>query len=66
MEGQTNPLLKSPSSKVGGTTMSLVKVVLKVQTLVISEICQYICSLVEKICKSFSHFFNKKYKCVLL
>ena len=44
-------------------TTSLVNVLLKFQTL-ISQICQYFLSKkCEKLlqCKSFSHFFNKKY-----
>ena len=49
-------------------TTSLVNVTLKFQTL-ISQICQY-CLLkkCEKLlhCKSFSHFFNKKYQCFWL
>ena len=49
-------------------TTSLVNVSLKFQTL-ISQICQYF--LLEKCekllhCKSFSHFFNKKYQCIWL
>ena len=49
-------------------TMLLVNVSLKFQTL-LSQICQYF--LLEKCekllqCKSFSHFFNKKYQCIWL
>ena len=49
-------------------TMSLVNVSLKFQTL-ISNTCQYfLLKTCEKLlqCKSFSHFFNKKYQCVWL
>ena len=49
-------------------TTSLVNVSLKFQTL-ISQICQYFLSKkCEKLlqCKSFSHFFNKKYHCIWL
>ena len=48
--------------------MLLVNVSLKIQTL-ISNICQYfLLKQCEKLlqCKSFSHFFNKKYQCVWL
>ena len=47
---------------------SLVNVSLKFQTL-ISQICQYLLlKKCEKLlhCKSFSHFFNKKYQCIWL
>ena len=47
-------------------TTSLVNVSLKFQTL-ISNICQYfLLKKCEKLlqCKSFSHFFNKKYQCI--
>ena len=47
-------------------TTSLVNVLLKFQTL-ISNICQYfLLKKCEKLlpCKSFSHFFNKKYQCI--
>ena len=49
-------------------TTSLVNVSLKIQTL-ISDICEYFLSKkCEKLlqCKSFSHFFNKKYHCIWL
>ena len=49
-------------------TTSLVNVSLKFQTL-ISEICQYfLLKKCEKLlhCKSFSHFFIKKYQCIWL
>ena len=49
-------------------TTSLVNVSLKFQTL-ISQICQYfLLKKCEKLlqCKSFSHFFNKKYQCIWL
>ena len=49
-------------------TTSLVNVSLNFQTL-ISEICQYfLLKKCEKLlqCKSLSHFFNKKYQCILL
>ena len=49
-------------------TTSLVNVSLKFQML-ISEICQYfLLKKCEKLlqCKSFSHFFNKKYQCIWL
>ena len=49
-------------------TTSLVNVSLKFQTL-ISEICHYfLLKKCEKLlqCKSFSHFFNKKYECFWL
>ena len=58
------PICSGPScSKL---TTSLVNVSLKFQTL-ISEICQYfLLKKCEKLlqCKSFSHFFNKKYQCI--
>ena len=47
---------------------SLVNVSSKFQTL-ISQICQYfLLKKCEKLlhCKSFSHFFNKKYQCIWL
>ena len=47
-------------------TTSLVNVSLKFQTL-ISQTCQYfLLKNCEKLlhCKSFSHFFNKKYQCI--
>ena len=47
-------------------TTSLVNVSLKFQML-ISEICQYfLLKKCEKLlqCKSFSHFFNKRYQCI--
>ena len=49
-------------------TTSLVNMSLKFQTL-ISQICQYF--LLKKCvkllhCKSFSHFFNKKFQCIWL
>ena len=49
-------------------TTSLVKVVLNFQKL-ISQICQYfLLKKDEKLlqCKSFSHFFNKKFQCIWL
>ena len=49
-------------------TTSLVNVSLKFQTL-ISQICQYfLLKKCEKLlqCKSFSHFFDKKYQCIWL
>ena len=49
-------------------TTSLVNDSLKFQTL-ISQICQYfLLKKCEKLlqCKSFSHFFNKKYQCIWL
>ena len=49
-------------------TSSLVNVSLKFQTL-ISQICQdFLLKKCEKLlqCKSFSHFFNKKYQCIWL
>ena len=49
-------------------TTSLVNVSLKFQML-ISEICQYfLLKKCEKLlqCKSFSHFFNKKFQCIWL
>ena len=49
-------------------TTSLVSVSLKFQTL-ISRICQYfLLKKCEKLlhCKSFSHFFSKKYQCIWL
>ena len=49
-------------------TTSLVNVSLKFQTL-ISQSCQYFLSkkFVKLLqCKSFSHFFNKKFKCILV
>ena len=49
-------------------TTSLVNVSLKFQTL-ISRICQYfLLKKCEKLlqCKSFSHFFNKKFQCIWL
>ena len=50
-------------------TTSLVNVSLKFQMFEISHICQYFLSKkIEKLlqCKSFSHFFNKKYHCISL
>ena len=47
---------------------SLVNETLKFQTL-ISQICQYfLLKKCEKLlhCKTFSHFFNKKYQCIWL
>ena len=47
-------------------TMLLVNVSLNFQTL-ISRICQYyLLKMCEKLlqCKSFSHFFNKKFQCI--
>ena len=57
-----------PGPSCSKLTTSFVNVSLKFQTL-ISEICQYF--LLEKCekllhCKSFSHFFNKKYQCIWL
>ena len=49
-------------------TTSLVNETLKFQTL-ISQICQYfLLKKCEKLlqCKSFSHFFNRKYQCIWL
>ena len=48
-------------------TTSLVNVLLRFQML-ISEICQYFLLKSEMLlhCKSFSHFFNKKYQCIWL
>ena len=49
-------------------TTSLVNETLKFQTL-ISQTCQYfLMKKCEKLlqCKSFSHFFNKKYQCIWL
>ena len=49
-------------------TTSLVNVSLKFQ-MVIFQICQYfLLKKCEKLlqCKSFSHFFNKKYHCIWL
>ena len=49
-------------------TTSLVNDSLKFQTL-ISQICQYfLLKKCEKLlqCKSFSHFFNKKFQCIWL
>ena len=64
-----NPKEKqSPGPGCSKLTMSLVNVSLKFQTL-ISQISQYF--LLEKCekllqCKSFSHFFNKKFQCIWL
>ena len=49
-------------------TMSLVNVLLNFQKLM-SRICQYfLLKKCEKLlqCKSFSHFFNKKFQCIWL
>ena len=51
-----------------GPGCSLVNISLRFQTL-ISNICQYfLLKKCEKLlhCKSFSHFFNKKYQCIWL
>ena len=69
----TNDLVKATILRKTGPgcsklTTSLVNVSLKFQTL-ISEICQYfLLKKCEKLlqCKSFSHFFNKKYQCFWL
>ena len=64
----TNNLVKLTGPGCSKLTTSLVKVLLKFQTL-ISEICQYfLLKKCEKLlhCKSFSHFFNKKYQCIWL
>ena len=60
--------IKYPKSGPGCSklTTSLVNVSLKFQML-IPEICQYfLLKKCEKLlqCKSFSHFFNKKYQCI--
>ena len=64
------PCFKGEQSGPGFSklTMSLVNVSLKFQKL-ISQICQYfLLQKCEKLlqCKSFSHFFNKKYQCISL
>ena len=59
---------KCPGPGCSKLTTSLVNDSLKFQTL-ISQICQYfLLKKCEKLlhCKSFSHFFNKKYQCILL
>ena len=58
-------VLRTPGPGCSKLTTSLVNVSLKFQTL-ISQICQYfLLKKCEKLlhCKSFSHFFNKKYHC---
>ena len=60
--------LTQPGPGCSKLTTLLVNETLKFQTL-ISQICQYF--LLEKCekllqCKSFSHFFNKKYQCIWL
>ena len=58
----------NPGTGCAKLTMSLVNVSLKFQTL-ISEIRQYfLLKKCEKLlqCKSFSHFFSKKYQCIWL
>ena len=60
--------LEIPGPGCSKLTMSLVNKTLKFQTL-ISQICQYfLMKKCEKLlqCKSFSHFFNKKYHCIWL
>ena len=61
-------LIRSAGPGCSKLTTLLVNVSLKFQTL-ISEICQYfLLKKCEKFlqCKSFSHFFNKKYQCICL
>ena len=61
-----SPFYKSTGPGCSKLTTSLVNASLKFQTL-ISEICQYfLLKKCEKLlqCKSFSHFFNKKYQCI--
>ena len=60
--------LQQPGPGCSKLTTSLVNFLLKFPTL-ISHICQYFLSKkCEKLlhCKSFSHFFNKKYQCIWL
>ena len=59
---------ETPGRGCSKLTMSLVNVSLKFQTL-ISEKCQnFLLKKCEKLlqCKSFSHFFNKKFQCIRL
>ena len=61
-------LVRGPGPGCSKLTTSLVNVPLKFQTL-ISEICHYfLLKKCEKLlqCKSFSHFFNKKFQCIWL
>ena len=65
---QTNSFYKRSGPGCSKVTKSLVNVSLKFQTL-ISHICQYfLLKKIEKLlqCKSFSHFFNKKFQCIWL
>ena len=58
----------TPGPGCSKLTTSLVNDSLKFQTL-ISQICQYfLLKKCEKLlhCKSFSHFFNKKFQCIWL
>ena len=62
------PCLYSSGPSCSKLRTSLVNISLKFQTY-ISQICQYILlKQCEKLlqCKSFSHFFNKKFQCIWL
>ena len=64
----THNAFETSGSGCSKLTTLLVNISLKFQTL-ISEICQYfLLKKCEKLlhCKSFSHFFNKKYQCIWL
>ena len=62
-----NDVLKraQPGAGCSELTTSLVNETLKFQTL-ISQLCQYFLLKKCEKCKSFSHFFNKKYQCIWL
>ena len=60
--------LYTPGLGCSKLTMSLVNISLEFQTL-ISQLCQnFLSKKCEKLlqCKSFSHFFNKKFQCIWL
>ena len=63
-----SPLIWSSGPSCSKLMTSLVNVSLKFQTLIF-QICQYfLLKKYQKLlhCKSFSHFFNKKYQCIWL
>ena len=67
-EIKPDPWNMSPGSSCSKLTTSLVNVSLKIQIL-ISEMRQnFLLKKCEKLlqCKSFCHFFNKKYQCIWL
>ena len=56
---------ETPGPGCSKLTTSLVNVWLNFQEL-ISQICQYFLLKNYEKCKSFSHFFNKKFQCIWL